>query len=141
MDNALNALFSWNLLLFSLGIFSLVWVIRTVVEYYIDGVEHNKLWEKLIIPLMPVLIGALVALIAKKYPYPDGLTTVSARLMVGSVAGMLSGLVYQVITAFLKGKAIVYLNPVGQATPVNPTAMNPNQTPTLLPNLPQPPTP
>lgn len=104
MDNsAFNALFSWQFLLFSLSMFVVTWVIRTISEYFFS-VSSKMLWEKLLLPLMPIVLGVLVAGIAKKYPYPDGLNSLSARLMFGCVAGMLSGLVYQVVKGVLKSK-------------------------------------
>lgn len=57
---------------------------------------------------MPPIFGAVIALFATKYAYPDGLTSVSGRLMFGSVAGTFSGLVYQVIKGMLKDKIQTY---------------------------------
>jgi hypothetical protein len=104
MESGLSALLSFQFVLFSLGIFTIVWVIRTIVEYVLPNADGNKLWEKLILPLMPPVIGTVVGLFATKYAYPDGLTTLSDRLFFGSVAGMFSSCVYQVAKGMLKDK-------------------------------------
>lgn len=104
MDNALTALFSWQFLLFSLGIFTAMWIIRTVVEYFIPKSVGSKLWEKLILPIAPPLMGGIIALFAVKYAYPDELTSVLARVFFGSVAGNFSGTVYQICKGMLKSK-------------------------------------
>jgi hypothetical protein len=109
MDSALQALFSWQFLLFSLSIAAIVWFIRTVVEYFLPNADGNKLWEKLILPTMPLIFGTVIAFFAKAYPFPDGLTSASARLMFGGVGGMFSGLVYQVIKGMLKDKIQTYV--------------------------------
>jgi hypothetical protein len=104
MDNALNALFSWQFLLFSLGIFTVIWIIRTVVEYFIPTAVGSKLWEKLILPVAPPLVGGLVALFAVKYAYPAELTSSLARVFFGAVSGNFSGTVYQIAKGMLKDK-------------------------------------
>lgn len=119
MGNGIEALFSWQLLLFSLGIFAVVWVIRTIVEYFIPKSVGSNLWEKLILPLAPVVLGSIVAFFATKYAYPDGLSSVSARLMFGSVSGMLSGLVYSVVKGMLKDKIKGFMGNSTENPPAN----------------------
>lgn len=138
MDNALNALFSWQFLLFALGIAGLIWLLRTVVEYFVANVSTNKLWNKLILPIAPPLFGAAVGFAAKMYPFPGGLTSLSARLMFGLVAGMFSGLSYQVVNGMLKERIQAYIAGVQFPTPPPPVFDTP---PPVAPPLPQPPPP
>jgi hypothetical protein len=104
MNDSIAAVFSWNLLLFALGVFVMTWVIRTVVEYFIPKAVDAKLWQKLVLPLLPVVLGTAIGFFAKMYPYPDGLTTLVARLMFGGVGGMFSGLVFQIAKGMLKDR-------------------------------------
>src|SRR5258708_32417446 len=97
MDNSLSALFSWNFLLFSLGIAALVWFIRTVLEYFYPKIDGNQLWEKLIFPLMPLIFVAVIAIFAVKYPFPEGVRSFIARLLFVSVSGSLGWWLYHVI--------------------------------------------
>lgn len=118
MDNALNALLSWQFLLFALGMFAITWFIRSVIEYIFPKIVGATLWEKLILPAMPSVFGGIIAYFAKSYAYPDGLVSTSARLMFGCVAGMFSGLVYQVVKGMLKDRVQAYINNVGNNIPV-----------------------
>jgi hypothetical protein len=109
MDTMLTALLSWQFLIYCLAIAAIIFVIRKVVEYVLDNPniptgklsKSSRLWRELILPILPVIIGPLSTLLAKKYPYPEGLSTVSGRLAFGLVAGLLSGLVYRLVSAFL----------------------------------------
>lgn len=104
MDNALNALISWQFLLFCLGTFTITFIIRKIVEFYVKSSLTSPFWNELFIPIMPPILGALVGLCATKYTYPDGLNNLSGRLFFGMVAGLLSGLVYKVVKGTLKAK-------------------------------------
>ena len=102
MDTGLSALFSWQFLLFSLGIAVLVWFIRTILEYYLPSLMSSKFYNDLVLPLSPTLLGGIVALFATKYAYPDGLSSTIGRLFFGLVAGTLSSTVYRVVKAMAK---------------------------------------
>ena len=133
MDNAVSAFFSWQFILFSLAVFAAVWTLRTVLEYFWPKLDGNNLWEKLILPISPVVFGTLIAYVSTKYAYPDGLSSLSGRLMFGSVAGMFSGLVYQVVKGMLKDKIQSVLNST--------TSDNNAPTPPVQPPQPDLPTP
>lgn len=108
MDTVFYAILSWQFLFFCLGVAAVTFVIRKSVEYFIldnpklPGNKASKLWRELLLPVGPVVGGALLSLIATKYPYPEGINSVSSRVIFGLVAGLLSGLVYRVITGMLK---------------------------------------
>lgn len=108
MDAVFYAIFSWQFLLFCLGIAAVTFVIRKLVEYFIldnpkmPGSRTSKLWRELLLPIGPVCGGALLGLVAAKYPYPEGINSISGRVIFGLVAGLLSGLVYRVISGMLK---------------------------------------
>lgn len=108
MDAVFYAIFSWQFLLFCLGIAAVTFVIRKLVEYFVldnpkmPGNKASKLWRELLLPIGPVCGGALLGLVAGKYPYPEGIHSVSGRVIFGLVAGLLSGLVYRVISGMLK---------------------------------------
>ena len=108
MDTVFQALLSWQLLMACLAIASVTFVVRKVAEYcmetYLSFKKESRLWTDLILPIFPVVFGSLVALFAKGLPFPDGITTGSARFACGLVAGLLSGLVYRVIKSFLAAK-------------------------------------
>lgn len=113
MDAGLEALLSWQFLLFCLGIAAITFVIRKIVEFTIldnpkmPGNRFSKIWRNLLLPIGPVFTGLIVSFFATGYPYPSGIDSVSGRLLFGLVAGFLSGLVYRVITGMLKNKIVV----------------------------------
>lgn len=104
MDQAITVLFSWEFLLFSFGIFTIIWIIRSVIEYFIPTAIGSKLWEKLILPIAPTLIGMTIAYFATKFPYPDSITSVSGRIFFGLTAGNLSSSGYQVLKGMIFSK-------------------------------------
>ena len=117
MDTGLQALLSWQFILFSLGIFSIVWLFRTIVEYIAPKITQSGLWDKLILPVIPCFLGLVIAYLAKNYAYPDGISSFSGREMFGLVAGMFSGLTYQVVKGMLKNRIQSYLTPIAPPPP------------------------
>ena len=104
MDNALTQLLSWNFLLFSLCVVVITYILRTVLEYKADKLKNINLWNKLVLPLMPIFSGVLLAALVKEYPYPESIKSLSGRLMFGSVAGLLSGLLWRLVKALINSK-------------------------------------
>lgn len=83
--------------------------------------KESKLWNELLLPILPVVLGSVGALVFKTYPYPDNLTTSGSRFIFGLVAGLLSTLFYRVIKALLVQKiqiATQVINPTPVAPPV-----------------------
>ena len=102
MDSAITVLLSWQFMLFSLGCFFVIWVLRTILEFFIPTISTNKYWDKLALPLLPAILGATVAHFITAYPYPDGFTATVPRELFGLVAGSLSSISFQVIKGLLK---------------------------------------
>lgn len=107
MDSILQILLSWQFIIFSLGIVAITSVLKTMGEYFVLNViskkyKNSKLWGDLILPILPVILGPIVAIEITSYPYPVGLETSGARLVFGLVSGLLSGLVYRVVKAIIK---------------------------------------
>ena len=99
MDPILGMFLSWQFIVFGLAIAAVMFVIRTVVEFY---VKNSKVWKDLILPILPVLIGGLSSVLISSYPYPNELTSVGSRAVFGFVAGLLSGLMYRVIKSLIQ---------------------------------------
>ncbi len=108
MDPILQTLLSWQFILFSLSIVAVVLVVKTVVEYvmsvYAAAAKESKLWNKLILPILPIVWGGLQGLMLRKFPYPDALTHAGDRVMFGLVAGLLSTFIYSVVKGLLGQK-------------------------------------
>jgi DNA-binding CsgD family transcriptional regulator len=161
MDPILQTLFSWQFVIFSMAIAAIVFVVRLVLEYlmstYTSLNKEAKLWNDLILPTLPVAIGPTAAYLIASFPYPDGLTTDSSRIIFGLVAGLLSTLLYRVFKALLIQKigtiipadtvAIIPPNPVTTTVTVanTPDATVPSTPPVAppapavaIPNIPPP---
>ena len=96
MDPTLQTLFSWQFLIFGLAVAALVFVIRTVVEFF-DTAKKSKLWNALVLPILPVILGGVIGRFFISFPYPDGLTHKWDRVVFGLVAGLLSTLLYRLV--------------------------------------------
>ena len=103
----LSQLFGWQFMLFCLGIASITFVVRSLVEHLVSNFKDAKIWKELVLPIFPVIAGALIGWLAVQYPYPDGFESTSGRLMFGLVAGLLSGLLYRVIKSMLSANITI----------------------------------
>ena len=101
MDPLLGMFLSWQFIVFGLAIAAIMFVVRTVVEYF---VKDSKIWKDLVLPILPVLVGGLASVLISSYPYPNELTSVGSRAVFGFVAGLLSGLMYRVIKSLVQQK-------------------------------------
>lgn len=59
MENALQALLSWQFVLFCLGVFAITFMVRKVAEYILDNPKvpmskASKLWTELLLPIAPL---------------------------------------------------------------------------------------
>ena len=120
MDTLIQAFLTWQFLFFCLAIGAVVFVIRQVVEYGMENwwplkqwkAAHKdaKLWRGLILPILPILLGQGGALLAKAYPYPEGFSSTSGRVVFGLVAGFTSGLIVRLFKSFLSDKISEFKN-------------------------------
>jgi len=111
MDPILNTLLSWQFIVFGLAVASALFVFRRVIEYFLDiyfkldkQSKLYKLWSDLILPILPMVLGAVGALSISSFPYPNDLTTTGSRFVFGLVAGLMSGLFYRVIKSLVNSK-------------------------------------
>lgn len=109
MDNALQALLSWQFILFCLGIFAITFVLRKIAEYVLDNTKvpmskGSKIWTELLLPIAPLVNGCILAYFAKSYQFPLNLNDTLSRIIFGIVAGLLSGLIYKVVKGLIKDK-------------------------------------
>lgn len=109
MDNILQIFLSWQFWLFGVGISAIMFVLRTIAEflmkYWSFAAKESKIWNELLLPILPVILGCVLGAVIKNYPYPNDLgNNVGSRIFMGLVTGLLSGLMYKVIKGLLKQK-------------------------------------
>lgn len=96
-----SSFFSASFLFYCFAIFAITFIVRTIVEYFIHSAKTSNVWNNLLLPLLPLLMGGISGIFAKMYPDPLG-TSIFARETFGLTAGLLSGLVYKMLKGYLK---------------------------------------
>ncbi len=125
MDQILSILVSWQFIVLCLGIFAVIQFIRIIVEYTIPSSINARWWRSFILPLLPLILGALVGFFTKKYnfAFPDVITTNAEKFMFSIGAGALSSTVVRVIREMLLNRNAVNTY---QPYPINPFSPDPN---------------
>lgn len=96
----------WPTVLFSLGVYGLLFVLRLIVERSIPRLkmDGNYYWREVVLPVLPFLLGGLVGALLSAYPYPEGIGSCMARALYGAVCGLFSGVVYRVVKNLVRSK-------------------------------------
>lgn len=107
----LSIFLTWQFLIFCLGLSAITFVVRKVAEYlmanfvFLSGKKLAVFWKAVLLPIGPVVNGAIAGFLADSFPYPESLGASSyGRFSFGLVAGLFSGLVYRVVVELLKSK-------------------------------------
>lgn len=98
------AFLTWQFIMFSLFVYAVMWVLRLTVEFFIPVAKTAKIWTSFLLLILPVIIGGLLGWGFKVYPYATGLTSSGDHIAYGSVAGLLSTLLFKVIKELLGSK-------------------------------------
>jgi hypothetical protein len=70
-----------------------------------EDLVRTRLWRELILPTIPVLLGALLALCLVSFPYPEVFTvSVAMRVVYGLLAGFFSTWAYRIIKTLVQRK-------------------------------------
>jgi len=110
LEQSLTALFSLQFISLCLAIAGINEILRRITEFVLDNPKvpaskTSKIWTDLFLPISPLFTGVLITAFAKGLPYPEGWGEHrDSRIMIGFIAGLLSGLVYRVASSFLKEK-------------------------------------
>lgn len=119
MDTALSNFWGWHTLVFGLACYILTQFTRRVVEtrwpHLRKGADENSIqatystemsrwWNQVILYALPVLYGAACAVLAFKYPFPEGMQSFSGRLFFGIVIGFFSGFLFKFVKRALAKK-------------------------------------
>ena len=137
MDPILQVLLSWQFMLFGLAIAAVVYVFRTIADYFISlkmDPKKIKIWNELILPIFPVFLGVLVSDLLTTFPYPNGLTSRGDRVIFGLVAGLFSTLMYRVIKALLVQKIDGVARVIGIPAPIPTPTASPTTTGEVIPS-------
>jgi hypothetical protein len=157
MDPILAILLSWQFVFFALAIAAVMYVLRILVEYFMQFAKGNpknsKLWNDVLLPILPVILGAGSAFFLKLFPYPGfaagsrGYVITGDRVIFGLVAGLLSTIMYRMIKALLIQKATGIaqsiqgtvqnvIGPPGSTTTTTTITAAPVVAPVVIPSVP-----
>lgn len=104
----IEMLLSWQFIVFGLSIAAVIFVIRTGVDFCIKNFKLSQfkinLWQDLLLPILPVFIGAGSAYVMKSFPYPEQLSSDGSKVLFGVVAGLFSGLIYRIVKSLISQK-------------------------------------
>ena len=98
------------ILIFCLVIWFLVLVQRRLVEYVVQAIwkkdiKQSRFWRDLLLPIGPSGTGAILAGLISDFPFPEILgTSLTGRIFIGVVCGLLSGTAYQILKKFILDK-------------------------------------
>lgn len=105
MSNVLEQLLTVPNFIFCIIIAVIIEAKNRIISYYFPKTDDNKLYQELILPLAPILVGGVLAGLVKTYPYPEMFTASSgARVLFGCVAGLASAHIYRIAKNFLVKK-------------------------------------
>lgn len=105
-ESTIMQLFSASFFGLSLFIAALTFVVRKFFEYSMSKHSLNtvKLWNDLILPILPVFLGALIGLLVKQYPYPAMWKSTFARMEFAIIAGFFSAYSYRLLKGLVNSK-------------------------------------
>ena len=125
--------FVWWMVLFVFGIIFVIFFFRKVVEGIFPKLRDVPVYRERFLPLLPLVLGATVALLSKNYTYPEGVAPWPfIRGLYGFVLGGASGWIFKIVRAKVKttyGVDIDLSNPPPGGVEVNVNVKIPPQDP------------
>ena len=107
----MDALLTWQTMLFSLGVFAFSHSIRRALEKLFPTLSPKTpltkaqiAWEEVFLPAVPVLVGVTMALVITSYPYPSLLHSAGSRVVYGTVMGFFCSWTFRLVKAILVKK-------------------------------------
>lgn len=114
----------WPSLLFSAGIFFLTLFLRKMVEAFEPRLAWSSLWRDKLLPVLPIVLGALAGGLTRNYPYPPGIVAAVPRIFFGIGMGGVSSWLYKIVKIEVKRRFDVDLSNAPDATPAALAPMN-----------------
>jgi hypothetical protein len=115
MDQALKDALSWSVLLFCFGILVITAIVKRVVTAVLarnpqPSVEYY--WKKVVLPVLPLIVGGLASWGMVKYPYPAIVQSHGIRVFFGFSCGLFSGFLYSIAKSVLAAKGSTSVDPL-----------------------------
>jgi hypothetical protein len=82
----------------------------------------SRIWRELILPTLPILVGALLAASMKSFPYPSVFAaSLAMRTIYGVLAGFFSTWAYRIVKTLVQRKWNIELPDVGDSNSASKT--------------------
>ncbi len=104
MEDTLAQVLTLSNIVFCLMISVLVFVVRRGVDAFWKTAKQNKIWNELVLPILPLVTGGTLGASIATWPYPEDFQTFGARVIFGCVAGLFSSQVYRIVKKMLEKK-------------------------------------
>lgn len=87
---------NWQTLVLAVGIFVATYVLRLGIQTLWLNWKANRFYNEFVLHTMPIAIALVIAIFAKKFPWPNAalLTSASARCFYSCFVGLTCGLFY-----------------------------------------------
>ncbi len=82
---------------FCVVVWAIVLFIRSILDYACPSVRKSRFWKKVVLQAFPVVVGGVVAMVAKDYPFPEEFLSGAPHTFFGMFLGYISGHVYSAI--------------------------------------------
>lgn len=123
INSLASSIFNVQTIYLCLAIYVVTYLIRRVIEgtwsILIQQGDAKKtsvssrIWDEVVVPILPILIGGGLSFAAKTFVWPDfAIKTKLARFLYGCICGLFSSFIYNRIRGWLKSKSDF---PVGEA--------------------------
>lgn len=105
LDTVLKAFFNFQTVIVCLAVYLMTFVIRKVLEGFWPSLKMNRLYREVWLPIGPICNGAFIGMFAKTFVWPAVIgTSLSGRIMYGSICGVFSALLYNRVRSFIQSK-------------------------------------
>jgi hypothetical protein len=108
--------FTWQVGVFTIAVFVFTLFVRRIVETVFPTLSRKtevstaqNYWEKIGLLFLPVVVGILMAVLVKSWPWPAAITKAGSRAIVGAVCGFFSTWGYRVVKTILTDRFKVNL--------------------------------
>lgn len=106
-DFGLELFTNWQTVALGLTVYVMTAGIRRILETWKPTIRQNKWWREVFLPLGPVGNGIILAVMVRKFPWPEQVVgSTSGRVMYALVCGLGCGWIYGRLRGVMKQHGI-----------------------------------
>lgn len=128
----MEALLSWQTVMFSVAVWIIVFLIRRVAELARPTLKFRPWWRNGVLVVLPPVLGVLLVLVMPTYSWPELLQSRADKILTGLCCGFFCGWTYKLVKGLLRGKLDAVRKSVVPDTPTVTAPVIPEPTPTPI---------